>query len=487
MPYLLIYLLKLSVSLAIVYLFYQWLLRRITFYNWNRWYLVGYSLLSFFIAGINIAPALSRHNNVTRWVPVIPFENGVSADKAADNIGVWQFVTLTIAVGAVVLLLRVVLQLFSVMRMKQRARKVSYGAVTIYEVDETVIPFTFGNAIFINRQLHQPAELEEIIAHEFVHVRQRHSIDILFGELLCLLNWYNPFAWLIRRAIRQNLEFIADQEVLRQGVDRKQYQYLLLKVIGNSQFSIASQFNFSSLKKRIAMMNKIKTAKVNLLRFLFILPSLAVVLLAFRSRDAKQEAVPPQKLSDVVCSQPCTDTPRVNKKGYAITVKEKNGSGTVVIKDQDGNVVKSMTLDEWNKNQAALEKQYGFLPPPPPPPAHTGNIPPPPPPAKTGVSAPVPPPPPPPPATSGNVPPPPPPPTTATLAGVKPSVAVKTVTSVTVKPVAVCRVSTGTVATTQVSVKPAVVTEVRKINMTAPVVTCVVIDSTTSHATRQSL
>src|SRR4030095_867538 len=92
-------------------------------------------------------------------------------------------------------------------------------------------------------------------------------------------------AWLLRSSIRQNLEFIADHKVLEKGVDRKQYQYLLLKVIGNNHFSIAQKFNFSSLKKRIVMMNKLRSAKLNLTRFLFILPLLAVVLIAFRQKQ----------------------------------------------------------------------------------------------------------------------------------------------------------------------------------------------------------
>jgi beta-lactamase regulating signal transducer with metallopeptidase domain len=97
-------------------------------------------------------------------------------------------------------------------------------------------------------------------------------MDILWGEWLCILNWYNPFAWMIRRSIRQNLEFIADNKVLENGIDKKQYQYLLLKVTGSPQFTIGASFNLSSLKKRIAMMNKIKSARVHLLRFLLLFP-----------------------------------------------------------------------------------------------------------------------------------------------------------------------------------------------------------------------
>ena len=168
--------------------------------------------------------------------------------------------------------------------MMKRAKAIPGDKVNLFQVDENIIPFSFGNSIFINQHLHTAEELQEIIRHEFVHVKQKHSVDIIWGEVLCLVNWYNPFAWLLKKSIRQNLEFIADNKVLENGIDKKQYQYLLLKVIGNNQFSIAPKFNFSSLKKRIAMMNKLKTAKLHLVRFLFILPLLAVILLSFRKQ-----------------------------------------------------------------------------------------------------------------------------------------------------------------------------------------------------------
>jgi hypothetical protein len=109
-------------------------------------------------------------------------------------------------------------------------------------------------------------------------------VDILFAELLCIVNWYNPFVWLMRYSIRQNLEFAADRKVLGSGVDKKGYQYHLLKVVGDPGYRLANNFNFSSLKKRIIMMNKIKSARLHLVKFLFILPLLGVLLVAFRSK-----------------------------------------------------------------------------------------------------------------------------------------------------------------------------------------------------------
>ncbi|HRQ51714.1 MAG TPA: M56 family metallopeptidase, partial [Agriterribacter sp.] len=149
-------------------------------------------------------------------------------------------------------------------------------------VNSRIIPFAFGKSIFMNRQLHDAKDMEDIIKHEFVHIRQKHSIDIIWAELLCVLNWYNPFVWWIRSSIKQNLEYLADKTVLQDGMDKKQYQYLLLKVLGDHRFAIAQPFNFSSLKKRIAMMNKMQNTSIHLLKFLFMLPLIAVMVMAFR-------------------------------------------------------------------------------------------------------------------------------------------------------------------------------------------------------------
>ncbi len=154
-------------------------------------------------------------------------------------------------------------------------------------------------------------ELQEIVRHEFVHVKQKHSIDILWSELLCIVSWYNPFSWLLKRSIRQNLEFIADSKVLEGGMNKKEYQYLLLKVIGNNHFSIAPKFNFSSLKKRIAMMNKMKTARMHIVKFLFILPLVAVLLIAFRKKEHEANSARSQ-LRNVSRTVALTSTSAVN-------------------------------------------------------------------------------------------------------------------------------------------------------------------------------
>ncbi len=293
MPSLIIYLLKLSISLSVVFLFYHFVLRRLTFYTWNRWYLIGYSLLCFFLPFIDISLVLEgseiKNSPVVSWVPVIGEKIALSKDEQSIGLNSWNYTLLVLLSGVVMMLIRLGIQLISIHRMRKRSSMISQDGIRIYQVDAPIIPFSFGDSIFINQQQHSLEELEEIIRHEFVHVKQKHSVDIIWGELLCLLNWYNPFAWLLKKSIRQNLEFIADRHVLEQGMDRRQYQYLLLKVIGNNHYSIANQFNFSSLKKRIAMMNKLRSTKVHLVKFMFVLPLVSVMLLAFRNEWKKQE------------------------------------------------------------------------------------------------------------------------------------------------------------------------------------------------------
>lgn len=362
------YFAKLSICLAVVWLFYQFVLRRLTFYNHNRWYLLGYSLLSFVIPFIDITPALHQNDltgsTVVQWVPLVYKNSG-----GDSLLSVWNVLSILLVAGMLFMLIRLMIQLISFRRMMKKATLVSGDDILLYQVNEPIIPFSFGNAVFFNVNLHTTEELEKIIRHEFVHVKQRHSIDIIFSEILCLLNWYNPFAWLLKAAIRQNLEFVADNQVLENGVNKKQYQYLLLKVIGNNQFSIAQKFNFSSLKKRIAMMNKNKSAKMHLLRFLFLLPVLAFILVSFRKEI--QETFTSKTNNAPATPAAATDTiPDVterNSKGYVINVKDNNGNCLLVIKDKRGKELKKLLLTEWNADAKKYEAMYGEIPPPPPP------------------------------------------------------------------------------------------------------------------------
>lgn len=404
---LILYLIKSGISLGAVYLFYQWVLRRMTFYTWNRWYLLIYSLLAFLLPLINIAPVLEKKEwegaTLVEWIPSvnqIPSTTQV-VDKGMEPLTLFIWV---VGIGIAALALRFLVQLWSFHRLRKQAVLIEGEGTKLYQVDKPIIPFSFGNSIYLNPGRHDEAELKEIIRHEFVHVRQNHTMDMLWAEWICILNWYNPFAWLLRKAIRQNLEFIADQHVTDSGVDRKQYQYLLLKVMGQHAYRMAPGFNFSSLKTRIAMMNKIRTNKVHLLKFLVALPLAALLLIAFRSEKAlAQVASPPTDVISPASPAAPADNPaapaivdrkaprapmnapalsdtipapkKINDKGYLLTIADNQGECVVIIKDKNKKILKAITLTEWNENEKEYAAKYGEIPPAPPaPPARPSPV-----------------------------------------------------------------------------------------------------------------
>jgi len=333
--------------------------------------LLGYTLLTFFISFINISSIIGNNigskNDLLQFIPSV-HQYTIALEEASHcpipiwstTYDKWDWTAFALMIGAGILLLRFIVRYISFIRIRNRSKLISEDGIKIYQVDESIIPFSFGKSVFINSNLHTEEELREIVRHEFVHVRQNHTIDIIWAELLCIINWYNPFAWLLKRSIRQNLEFIADNKVVENGIDKKQYQYLLLKVIGNNQYSIATKFNFSSLKKRIAMMNKTKSARLQVGRFLFLVPVLAIILLAFRKSLNDTPAVE-MRNNTVVFTDTIPDIKIPNSKGYYIDIKDNKGNCMVVVKDKNKKEIKRLLLTEWNEKSGYYENLYGEI------------------------------------------------------------------------------------------------------------------------------
>ncbi|KAA0993009.1 M56 family metallopeptidase [Dyadobacter aurulentus] len=294
---LLTYLVKLAVSLAFTGLFYQLFLRRLTFYTWNRFFLLIYSALSFLIPFIDIRNTVvtiseSGSSEMLSALPSIQQMQSPSISPTGnmpnEQPGMESWILAVLAVGTAIMLIRLAFHIYSYRRIVKKAELISEDDIRIYHVKRNISPFSFGRSIFYNPEMHREDELKDIILHEYIHVRQRHTLDVIWAEILCVVNWYNPFAWMIRHAIRQNLEYIADDQVLQHAVDPRDYQYLLLKVAGVPEFRIANRFNFSSLKQRIVMMNRKRTSRLFLVSFLFALPLLVVLLLFFRNDIEKE-------------------------------------------------------------------------------------------------------------------------------------------------------------------------------------------------------
>ncbi len=282
------YMLKASVCLAIVYAFYILLLKRITYYKWNRFYLLIYSGLALIIPFINVSVFVeSKQIDGLSFFSKMPsLQTNLSANTGSviPGFDTYNLLVTFFAVGFFIMLCRLLVQLLSLKRLRSKAVLMQDGEVRLFHLSEPVLPFSFLNNIYLNKHNYSEKEFAEIVEHELVHVRQKHTVDMLMIECICILNWYNPFAWLLKKAVQENLEFIADGEVINKGADKKSYQYLLLKVTGEVTPGITNNLNFSSLKNRILMMNKAKTNRLHLLKFALLIPVITLLLLAFRNK-----------------------------------------------------------------------------------------------------------------------------------------------------------------------------------------------------------
>ncbi len=277
-----VYIIKFSITLSVLWLFYYVLLRPVTLFYANRIYLLTSIGLSFLLPLVDISDFFSINSEVQqsllRSVAIINIAPAIVADSNSYSFErVLLFIWLT---GCLFMLVRFIVQIFSLMRLQRRSEKIKIQKnITAYFSVQPISAFSFGRCIYINPDNYSEEEAEQVIEHEKAHVNGYHTIDMLFTELLCLFNWFNPFAWLMRNTIRQNLEFMADAVVLNKGFDKKKYQYCLIKSAQNSSISFTNEFNRKTLKQRIMMMNKSTTTKLLLLRFVVALPVIFILIL----------------------------------------------------------------------------------------------------------------------------------------------------------------------------------------------------------------
>ena len=211
---------------------------------------------------------------------------------------------------AALLALRFLFQLAGIVRLARRCPTQKIDGTTVHLLPRAEGPFSFFRWIFVCPDAHTGDELHEILTHERTHARQWHSIDVLTGELACIICWFNPFAWLMKREIRTNLEYMADEKVLETGHDSRTYQYHLLGLSHHkAAATIYNSFNVLPLKKRIIMMNKRRTRAIGRTKYLMFLP-LAALLMIVSNIEAVARAT--QKITtEVIEAVAPAETPDV--------------------------------------------------------------------------------------------------------------------------------------------------------------------------------
>lgn len=280
-----VYFLKINVAIALFYAFYRLFFYKDTFFVWRRTALLCFFAVSAVVPLFNIQTWVERQEPMvavadlyaTVVLPEITPTVQTGTDwklLMADGIGMAYWAV------AVLLAVRCLVQLAGIVRLARRCPTQKIDGTTVHLLPRPEGPFSFFHWIFVCPGTHTAEELHEILTHECTHARQWHSIDVLIGELACIVCWFNPFAWLMKREIRTNLEYLADEKVLETGHDSRTYQYHLLGLSHHkAAATIYNSFNVLPLKKRIMMMNKRRTRAIGRTKYLMFLPLAALLMI----------------------------------------------------------------------------------------------------------------------------------------------------------------------------------------------------------------
>lgn len=276
----LMYMFKLNLALLLLVGCYKLTVSRDTFFGYRRMALWGAMVLSAWVPLLNLQGVFRESEAAVVMASAYADYVHTVTPAHAAAMPTWADVLVGVyLVGLAVLLLRFVVQLWGVLKLVRVLPVVCVDGMRLRVLPEGQGPFSFFGWVFVSRSDMALPHFREILIHEYTHVSQLHSADVVLAELFCMANWFNPAGWMLRREVRLNLEYLADEAVVRGGCARKPYQYhLLAMACGGPGQGLANNFNVLPLKKRIAMMNKRRTREMGKVKYLLFVPMTAALL-----------------------------------------------------------------------------------------------------------------------------------------------------------------------------------------------------------------
>ncbi len=334
--------------------FYHFILQREKMFRFNRFYLLATLVLSFTIPFMELGIREFYTPDFQEFIPLfqqspihetpensmvnlasVPIETVVETPK---TIPTFSWIEILGAIGLLIsltFLVRFVVNLWKINRLANQNEKVQKAGFTLVKINQNVSPFSFFHYLFVSKQEVENEKIQsEIFYHEFAHIKQKHSWDVIFVEFLMIFFWFNPFLFIYRKSIRTNHEFLADEEVLNHHFDTTAYQHLLLeKIPVRNQTSLSSSFNYLVTKKRLIMMTK-QSSKVKTIALKFFsIPLLVAVMLVFSEKVSAQ--IEPGK--------------GVSKELFR-EYKKQVRKATVTVKDENGNKRKEVDVKKLDQN-----------------------------------------------------------------------------------------------------------------------------------------
>ncbi|MBL7472118.1 M56 family metallopeptidase [Robertkochia sediminum] len=371
------YIIKASALLFLFWVVYKTVLTRETFFTHNRRFLIlgaltALALPFWVIEKVEIIQVALTQTTDTGVPPPPP----VTQDPAVTLEGMLFY----IYIGGVLLFsLKLLIQFASLYRLISKAtQRRTYKGLHLVFSNEVKAPFSFFNYIVLPQALRNEDDASVILAHEGVHVKQHHSLDIVFMHLLTIFMWINPIAWLYRKDVAQNLEYLADREVSNKNVSTRKYQYILLKQhLSPQQLSIINPFINSLIKKRIVMLHQQPSNPTKLWKFGIAVPALIVFVLLFNVKTvaqyqiteavnrpnamAEQTAALPQEKIEFTINKDMTNE-QLEAVRSAVAAKGGTLKWQKLKRDKAGMITKINVYFSYNNNSAGgvYENQEGI-------------------------------------------------------------------------------------------------------------------------------
>lgn len=373
----LIYIIQSSVSLTVFYVFYELLFKREAYFGFNRFYLLFAIFISSLLPLIDFSvyQLFPTFNNDTLFVApvynmveyslgeVTIFGGGIPIDGSVATSNGWSFLQVIILIyftGVIIKTAHFAWRLYQLSRIFRQSKVSRQSGLRIIFTEPGTPVFSFFNYVFIDKEMYNKYdEIEKIIEHEKIHIRQKHSVDLIIAEIMTIIQWFNPLAYMLKKTLKENHEFIADSDVLSTFPDATSYRKLLIENSSIIKTNILTHnFSYSLLKRRLFMIKKTKNPLLFSLKLVVVLLALSMVFFACSGPIQKDDSVVENEFYEHSSGKIHKDSVSLQTvmrpdDGYVVFLvflgKERNTQ--LELFDENDNLIKSFMDGNWGPGE----------------------------------------------------------------------------------------------------------------------------------------
>ncbi len=371
MELLLVYLLKSTICISVLYLVFRWTLKKESLFALNRFLLLAILVISVATPLIKRPVLFNQTIEVNEVFPektqtILPYYDDMAMKTTTIHtieytpiptgrtLTVEQVATIIYAVGVLWLFIALLITIAKIGLLLLKTKVYRREDYNLALVDGIFSPMSIGRFIIMSKQDYKDHR-KEIIKHELTHIKFKHTYDLLMVELVKLFHWFNPLVYQLRNDLKEIQEFQVDQHLLDSGINSKEYQLLLIKkCVGTERYALANSFNHCQIKNRITMMNHSKKQKTKIWKLMIFLPFILFILFAFSKADKSTETVRTNKQN---ASEP--ESSNFSIEGawtYVLSLQIKDGNTCILI--EEGSKYNEMKI--WSKDHFAFVGNQGL-------------------------------------------------------------------------------------------------------------------------------